>query len=104
MIKAAIIGASGYSGEELIRILSSHPSCEISVITSRQYAGKTVDTVFPRFSGMDLEFSAPDSEQIPTGLYRLSVNSEPEVQFVLFIKELEHFRDENLMIYEAVLN
>ena len=64
MIKTAIIGASGYSGEELIRILASHPSCEISIITSRQYAGKPIGTVFPRFSWMDLKFSKPDIEEI----------------------------------------
>jgi N-acetyl-gamma-glutamyl-phosphate reductase len=64
MIKTAIIGASGYSGEELIRILSSHPSCEISIITSRQYAGSPVGSVFPRFSGMNLNFSAPDIDNI----------------------------------------
>jgi N-acetyl-gamma-glutamyl-phosphate reductase len=64
MIKTAIIGASGYSGEELIRILASHPECEISIITSRQYAGEPVGTVFPRFSWMDLKFSKPDIEEI----------------------------------------
>ncbi len=64
MIKAAVIGASGYSGEELIRILASHPSCEISIITSRQYAGSPAGSVFPRFSGMDLNFSKPDIEKI----------------------------------------
>ncbi len=64
MIKTAIIGASGYSGEELIRILASHPSCEISIITSRQYAGEPIGTVFPRFSWMDLKFSKPDIEEI----------------------------------------
>ena len=64
MIKAAIIGASGYSGEELIRILSSHPSCEISIITSRQYAGSPVDSLFPRFSNLDIDFSEPDIDKI----------------------------------------
>ncbi len=64
MIKTAIIGAAGYSGEELIRILTSHPSCEISIITSRKYAGSSVGTVFPRFSDIDLNFSKPDIEKI----------------------------------------
>ena len=64
MIKTAIVGASGYSGEELIRILASHPSCEISIITSRQYAGEPIGTVFPRFSWMDLKFSSPDIAKI----------------------------------------
>ena len=64
MIKAAIIGASGYSGEELIRVLTGHPECEITVITSRQYAGGQVGKVFPRFAWLDLKFSMPDVDKI----------------------------------------
>lgn len=63
-IKTAIIGASGYSGEELLRILSVHPACEIDIITSRQYAGLPVGDVFPRFAESDLIFSAPDTRKI----------------------------------------
>lgn len=49
--KVAIIGASGYSGQELIRLLLRHPHVEIVAFTSRQYAGKPVADVFPRFRG-----------------------------------------------------
>ena len=56
---AAIIGASGYSGEELIRLLTSHPQCNISAITSRKYAKQSVSEVFPRFSHSNLKFSNP---------------------------------------------
>lgn len=63
-IKTAVIGASGYSGEELLRILTSHPACEISIITSRQYAGLPVGEIFPRFTESNLTFSAPDIEEI----------------------------------------
>lgn len=63
-IKAAVIGASGYSGEELLRLLARHPYCSIDVITSRKYAGQNVAEVFPRFGGMELTFSEPDVEQI----------------------------------------
>jgi N-acetyl-gamma-glutamyl-phosphate reductase len=63
-IKAAIVGASGYSGEELIRLLSRHPRVEISCVTSRQYAGQPVGTVFPRFADMPLSFSHPDADAI----------------------------------------
>jgi N-acetyl-gamma-glutamyl-phosphate reductase len=63
-IKAAIVGASGYSGEELIRLLLRHRHCQIGVITSRQYDGKAVETVFPRFAGSGLVFSNPDIKQI----------------------------------------
>jgi N-acetyl-gamma-glutamyl-phosphate reductase len=49
--KIAIIGASGYSGQELVRLLLGHPRCEITHFTSRQYAGKLVSDIFPRFRG-----------------------------------------------------
>jgi len=42
MKKVAIVGASGYSGEELVRLLLSHPHVELSAVTSRQYAGQSV--------------------------------------------------------------
>lgn len=47
MVRVGIVGASGYTGVELARILSSHPEVEISLATSRQYAGKTLAEVFP---------------------------------------------------------
>lgn len=45
----AIVGASGYSGQELVRLLLRHPQVRITQFTSRQYAGKSVADVFPRF-------------------------------------------------------
>ena len=47
MLKVGIVGASGYTGEELARILSRHPEVEITVATSRQFAGKNMGEVFP---------------------------------------------------------
>ena len=46
----AIVGASGYSGEELVRLLLSHPGVQLTTVTSRQYAGQTLAQVFPRFA------------------------------------------------------
>src|SRR5208337_116933 len=48
--KIAIIGASGYSGEELVRLLLNHPHVELVAVTSRQNAGKTLAQVFPKFA------------------------------------------------------
>ena len=50
-IKCAVIGASGYAGEELVRLLLNHPVAELIAVTSRQFAGKTLAQVFPRFGG-----------------------------------------------------
>ncbi len=63
-VKVAIIGASGYSGEELLRILLKHTAVEVVCITSRQYAGMTVGEIFPRFAESTLRFSAPSIDEI----------------------------------------
>lgn len=52
MLKVAIIGASGYTGVELIRLLSNHPEVEITAVTSEQSAGKSIAEVFPSLSGV----------------------------------------------------
>ncbi len=48
--KVAVVGASGYIGEELVRLLLAHPHVDLVAATSRQFAGKTLADVFPRFS------------------------------------------------------
>ncbi|MEJ2284033.1 MAG: N-acetyl-gamma-glutamyl-phosphate reductase [Desulfobacterales bacterium] len=65
MSRVAIVGATGYAGAELVRILSGHPQVEITVVTSRQYAGHRIDQVYPAFSGVvDLVCEAYDPERI----------------------------------------
>jgi N-acetyl-gamma-glutamyl-phosphate reductase len=64
-MKTAIVGASGYSGEELVRLLLRHPQAELAAVTSRQYAGQTVARVFPKFGHLPraktLRFSEPQA-------------------------------------------
>lgn len=63
-IKAAIVGASGYSGEELVRLLAGHPAVELAVVTSRSLAGQPVIAQMPRFRSLlppDFCFSASDA-------------------------------------------
>lgn len=50
-VKTAVVGASGYSGEELLRLLVQHPEADLTGITSRQHAGKGLAEVYPRFRG-----------------------------------------------------
>lgn len=65
-IKAAIVGASGYSGEELVRLLLAHPHVELTAVTSRQYAGQTLAQIFPKFAHQPrakaLHFTEPKPE------------------------------------------
>lgn len=67
-IKIAVIGASGYSGIELLKILVRHPGADLVAVTSRQYAGKTLADIFPRFRGCGpeagLAFIAPDADAV----------------------------------------
>lgn len=56
MIKAAVVGGSGYIGGELIRLLAMHPEVEITAVTSRRFAGKKVHKVHPNLRGLDLRF------------------------------------------------
>ena len=51
MIRVGIIGASGYTGVELSRLLSRHGKVELTVATSRQYAGKKLSEIYPSLSG-----------------------------------------------------
>ncbi len=64
--KVAIIGASGYSGEELVRLLLNHPHVELCAVTSRQNAGQPLGHVFPKFLGhpqaKSLRFAEPNAE------------------------------------------
>ncbi|MDC0050662.1 N-acetyl-gamma-glutamyl-phosphate reductase [Verrucomicrobia bacterium] len=67
-VKVAIVGASGYSGEELVRLLLGHPHTELTAVTSRQYAGQTLAAIFPRFAGNavadSLQFTEPNVEAL----------------------------------------
>src|SRR3989338_5201286 len=61
VIKAGIVGATGYTGSELLRILARHPDVNISVVTSRAEAGQPVSGMFPQLRGyVDINFSEPD--------------------------------------------
>jgi N-acetyl-gamma-glutamyl-phosphate reductase len=64
--RIGIVGASGYSGEELVRLLLAHPEAQLTAVTSRQYAGQTLAQVFPRFGqhplARSLHFSEPKVE------------------------------------------
>ena len=53
-IKIAILGASGYTGAELIRLLSRHPAAELAMLTADRHAGKALGQVFPHLSTLGL--------------------------------------------------
>lgn len=66
MIRAGILGGSGYGGSELLRILLFHPQVEIALVTANEQAGKRVDSVHPNLAKLtDLRFeSIPDPREL----------------------------------------
>jgi len=65
MIKVGIVGGTGYTGAELLRILLRHPHARVAVITSRGEAGKAVSDLFPHLRGeFDLCFTEPEVERL----------------------------------------
>lgn len=60
-IRIGIVGGTGYTGVELLRLLAAHPAAELAVITSRKDAGMPVSGMFPNLRGrVDLAFTEPD--------------------------------------------
>jgi N-acetyl-gamma-glutamyl-phosphate reductase len=76
MLRVGIIGATGYTGYELIRLLIGHPEAEISILTSRKYAGNPISEVFPslrsriqaRCRNLSIEEVAEESDFIFTAV------------------------------------
>jgi len=67
LLNVAIAGATGYSGEELVRLLIRHPGIELACVTSRGNAGQSLEEVFPRFQGQkysELKFSPSEPGEI----------------------------------------
>ncbi len=65
MHSIGIVGGSGYTGAELLRILHTHPGVEVTLITSRADAGKPVGDAFPALRGRtNLKFTEPDVDAL----------------------------------------
>ena len=67
-VKVAVVGASGYSGEELVGLLLRHPLADLVCATSRTEAGRLLDDVYPRFrdarNGKLPAFVMPEAKSI----------------------------------------
>lgn len=64
-LKIGIVGATGYTGVELLRLLAQHPHAEVVAITSRSEAGKHIADYFPNLRGVyDLRFQTPEEANL----------------------------------------
>lgn len=89
--KVAIVGASGYTGLELLKILFCHPHVEVAAVTSRANAGKPITKLFPRFEGhpgTELTFIAPDMKAIAATGAEVAFLALPHGAAAPFAKEL----------------
>ena len=64
-IRVGVIGATGYTGSELLRLLLRHPRVELTVVTSRSEAGVALSDYWPNLRGeCDLSFTAPSASEL----------------------------------------
>lgn len=88
MIKVGIIGGSGYTGLELIRILLNHPEVEIAAVTSRRFAEKAIADIYPHLTGLiDLKFEdvSIDSIAVRTDIIFTAV---PHTRAMAYVPEI----------------
>ena len=64
MLSVGIVGASGYTGEELTKLLQKHPEVEITTLTSRTHEGKKISEVFTSIKGLDRTFLEPNIKNL----------------------------------------
>ncbi len=65
MIKVGVVGGTGYTGVELLRLLVLHPEVELKVVTSRAESGRKISDLYPNLRGhLDIEFTEPDVERL----------------------------------------
>lgn len=112
-MKVSIIGASGYAGAELLKLLLGHPQAEITHITSESHAGKTIDAVYPQFKGIfeqalismkEIDRIAADSDVIFIGLphgHAMAVGKALAGKAVKIIDMGADYRFSDTGVYEA---
>jgi len=112
MIRVGVIGATGYAGAELVRILCAHPEIELTVLSSRQYSGVKFDSVYPSMAGVvdlvcqefDIDLVCDRADVVFTALpHKLPMSIVPELidrgkKVVDFSAD---FRYKDAQIYES---
>ncbi len=110
MYKAGIIGASGYTGYELIKILSSHKKVELAVLNSKSYKGKTVKSLYHDFTNGNLKFTNYSIDKINNMKLDVVFLAVPHTKAMGYVPKLNckiidlsaDYRFKNLQDYEKV--
>lgn len=90
MIKAGIVGVSGYSGLELFHILISHPGVEVSAISSRTYNGKKIGEVYPHLTNFDFvckEYSPEEIAKTCDVIFTAVPHGGPAMEYAIPVKK-----------------
>jgi len=89
-MKVGIVGASGYAGEVLVKLLLRHPRAQLAAVTSRTHAGKPLAQVIPSVRGIDrgLKFSESDPAALAAGDIPLFFLAVPHGTAAAFAKAL----------------
>lgn len=106
-INVAILGPSGYTGAEIIRLLSKHPKVKIKLLIGNKSKGKNIDEIFSNFSGLTLStiknFNKEDFNNIdvvfscmPSGNLALIIEKIPKNVVVIDLSADFRFKDKNL--------
>ena len=85
-LSASVVGGSGFTGGELLRLLSGHPDFEVAQATSRQYIKKTIGSVHPNLRELDLRFSDPEDLESVDVLFAATPHG-------VSMEHIESFRD-----------
>lgn len=111
MMKVSIIGATGYTGAELVRLLAKHPKIEIDTLTSNTFAGKRISDIYPNLRGkvdiccekLDLDNVGEESDFVFTALpHGISMDVVPKLieRGIKVIDLSGDYRYDNLRTYE----
>lgn len=87
-VRVGIVGASGYSGIEAVRILASHPFVELTVLTSEHYAGREVADVYRHLAGLDLPAFEEFRPDLVKGRAEIVLSCLPEKLAAGFVAEM----------------
>ncbi len=110
-LRVGVIGATGYAGAELVRLLAGHPNVNLTLLTSRQHAGIRFDTVFPSMAGVVDLVCRNYSIELACDLTDIIFTALPHQLPMAFIPELlkngkkvidlsADFRFRNVSVYE----
>jgi N-acetyl-gamma-glutamyl-phosphate reductase len=112
MVRVGIIGASGYAGADLVRILAGHPQVKLTTLTCRQDAGRRFDQIYPSMAGwVDLVCEAYDAQRLSRSVdvvftalpHQLPMTLVPELleKGIKVVDLSADFRFKDARIYEA---